>query len=191
MRCDACGTTDPMTTAAGLLPGHDSQCAASASRNAVSSPVGVISGVLTLLACHVATLKVELPISLYAQEASGVYFGGAAARMGEVVVGFAYVEGDHFAGDIFARAEVAFSAAYSLHDTLTEADLPGLEEGTTIPILIDLNGEGGGLIAIKGLTRLKTTPFYLILATEEGVAWTESFVQAIFDAAWQTHVVPE
>lgn len=114
---------------------------------------------------YVGTL--ELPISLYAEEASGVYFGGAAARIGELVAGLAYVEGDRFAGDIFVRAEVAFSAAYSLHDTLTEADLPGQEEGITIPILIDLKGEGGGLIAIEGIIRLETTPFYLILATED------------------------
>lgn len=168
------------------LLNYDYQNPASASgiRGAVTNPAGLASvktaagavaaglgrtgGVEFTLSSDIPYVgKVELPISLYAQEASGIYLGGAAVRMGEVVVGFVYVEGDRFNGDIFARAEVTFSAAYSLHDTLTEADLPGQEEETTIPILIDLKGEGGGLIAIEGLTRLRATPFYLILATED------------------------
>lgn len=144
---------------------------------AVAAGFGRTGGVELNLSSDIPYVgRVELPISLYAEEASGVYFGGAAARIDDLVVGFAYVEGGRFNGDIFARAEVVFSAAYSLRDTLTEVDLPGQEEEVTIPILIDLKGEGGGLIAVENMTRLKTTPFYLILATEnKGINYGVAF----------------
>ncbi|MQY70897.1 hypothetical protein GH141_03070 [bacterium] len=150
---------------------------------AIAAGFGRTGGVELTLSSEIPYVgEVKVPISFYAEEASGVYFGGGAARMGEVVVGFAYVEGDRFNGDIFARADVAFSATYSLRDTLTEADLPGQEEGTTIPILIDLKGEGGGSMAIEGRARLKATPFYLILATEEGgINYGVAFRWSTFD----------
>jgi len=109
--------------------------------------------------------ELKVPVSFYAEEASGVYFAGAATRMGEVVMGLVYLEGDRFNADFSARAEIGLAASYSLRDTLTEADLPGQDEPTTVPILIDMHGQGGGVMAVEDRTRLKAAPFYLVFAT--------------------------
>lgn len=120
--------------------------------------------------------EMSLPISFYAEEESGVYTGGAAVRIGELVVGLGFVQGDRFSGEFKGRGELAFKATYSYHDTLTSADLPQLEETDTIPILIDLYGDGGGLLAILARARLRSTPLYLMLATQDkGVNYGLSF----------------
>ncbi len=143
----------------------------------ITAGFGRTGGINLNLASDIPFLgKVKMPVSFYAEEISAVYFAGAAARMGEVVVGFAYADGDRFNSDFFARAEVSFAATYFLRDTLTEADLPDQDEATSIPILIDLSGAGGGLISLESISRLRTTPFYLMLATEnKGINYGVTF----------------
>lgn len=138
------------------------------SSGSVSAGFGRVGGLALNLSTNLPYVgQMSLPISFYAEEESGIYSGGAAVRIGEVVVGLGFVQGDRFAGEFAGRGEVAFKATYSYHDTLTSADLPALDEVDTVPILIDLYGEGGGLLAIQARARLHSTPLYLILATQD------------------------
>lgn len=125
--------------------------------------------------------RFDLPVAFYSVEHSGVYMGAAAVRLGDVVMGFAYLEGDRFSGAFDVRGEVGFTATYSFADTLTNLDVPGLSELDTIPIIIDLFGEGGGLLSVEGEAKLRSTPFYLILATEDnGINYGMSFRFNVF-----------
>lgn len=120
--------------------------------------------------------EVGLPVTLYAEEKSGIYMGGAAVRIGEVVLGLAYVQGDRFESEIDARGELNFTATYSYRDTLTELDFPDVDEPMTVPVLIDLYGKGGGIISVENRTKLKSTPVLLMLATQDkGINYGISF----------------
>ncbi len=153
------------------------------SSGSISAGFGRVGGIDLDLSTKLPFIgEFAVPISLYAEEASGVYSGGAAVRIGDVVVGLAYIQGDKFSGVLDARGELDFTATYSYRDTLTEVDFPGADEPMTVPILIDLYGKGGGLISIENITKMSTTPFYLMLATQDnGINYGLSFRLNTYD----------
>jgi len=107
---------------------------------------------------------VDIPLSLYASEQSGIYYGGAGIRFGDVVVGVAYKEGDRFQSEVASRGDFSFGATYEFADTIPEPDIP--EPLGDIPIILKLEGKTGGLFTIESRIRLRSTPLTVFCATE-------------------------
>ncbi|MBN2378644.1 hypothetical protein JXM67_02430 [candidate division WOR-3 bacterium] len=107
---------------------------------------------------------VDIPLSLYAAEASGVNYGGAALRISDLVLGVAYREGRRIQSEIVSRGEFTFQTDYTFSDTVSDPGIPGSEGD--IPIYLKIDGKAGGIFTLDRRMRLRTTPFYLFFATE-------------------------
>ncbi|MBD3286737.1 hypothetical protein GF359_09005 [candidate division WOR-3 bacterium] len=107
---------------------------------------------------------VDIPLSLYAAEHSGIYYGGAGLRIGEVVIGLSYMEGDRFQSEVTSYGEFSFSADYEFADTIPDPGIP--EPVGDIPIILKLEGETGGIFTIDSRIRLRSTPLTVFVATE-------------------------
>jgi len=126
--------------------------------------------------------KLTLPISLYAEETGGMYLAGVAVRVEGMVMGLAYLQGDRFIGDLNTRGELTFAARYSFKDTMRDMYIPVKDTFIQVPIRIELYGDGGGLLALKNHTKLSTTPYYFMFATEhKGVNYGLSFKVTHYD----------
>ncbi len=95
-------------------------------------------------------------------------YGTRIGKKGDWSVGIGFTRGDFLGMDIEGNLHGSALDSITFQDTITSADIPGLPEGTVIPVLFGLGMAGNASVNISGNGGFTTLPFVGAIARKSG-----------------------
>ncbi|MGB9590117.1 MAG: hypothetical protein ACP5QG_08560 [candidate division WOR-3 bacterium] len=95
-------------------------------------------------------------------------YGARIGKKGDWTVGLGFTRGDFLGLDIEGGLHGSALDSITFQDTITSADIPGLPQGTIIPVLFGLAMGGNASVNISGHGGFTTLPFVGAIARKSG-----------------------